>query len=235
MILYKAKATEFAWNLEIQAPFWSKYFLFTLHKFSSPERRGLICNEPVALDAKENTNFFIWLKGIECAELRATKKRRASGDENISSSNCQNLVEDRLALRNLLTHICTWKPATQSKRENPGNEFDLLGWEPRIGRAWNLYTPKSSHVQRSLLRKIGEWGVSYWRFVIVYWNDTEAHNPHWVALLFSECVKNDFVRRLMVVYHYRVNEGFWFALGLFVKTVQATRKYSRISVQQKFI
>ena len=27
--------------------------------FSSPEPLGLICNEPVALDATENTNFFI--------------------------------------------------------------------------------------------------------------------------------------------------------------------------------
>ena len=36
-----------------------KYFLPTLHTFSSPERLGLICNEPVALDAAENTNFFI--------------------------------------------------------------------------------------------------------------------------------------------------------------------------------
>ena len=159
MILYEAKAMEFTWDLEIQVPFWTKHFLPTLHTFSPPEWLGLICNEPVALEETENTKFFHWLKGIECAELRdhVTKKRRASGDENISWSNCQNLVEDQLPLCNLLTHICTWKAATQSKRENPGNEFDLLGWEARIGGTWNLYTAKSSHVQRSLLRKIGEW------------------------------------------------------------------------------
>ena len=35
---------------------------------SSPEPLGLICSEPVALDATENTNFLIWLTGIESAE-----------------------------------------------------------------------------------------------------------------------------------------------------------------------
>ena len=30
-----------------------------LKPFSSPEPLGLICNRPVALDATENTNFFI--------------------------------------------------------------------------------------------------------------------------------------------------------------------------------
>ena len=35
---------------------------------SSPEPLGLICHEPVALDATQNMNFFIWLTGIESAE-----------------------------------------------------------------------------------------------------------------------------------------------------------------------
>ena len=72
MILYKAKATEFAWDLEIQAPFWSKYFLPTLHTFSSPERLGLICNEPVALDATENTNFFIGWRELNAQSFETT-------------------------------------------------------------------------------------------------------------------------------------------------------------------
>ena len=35
---------------------------------SSPEPLGLICHEPVAMDATQNTNFFILLTGIESAE-----------------------------------------------------------------------------------------------------------------------------------------------------------------------